>query len=78
MMKTLKRFFLLLLVIELILVGFYCAFQSLCEPSLKSEFLNFCRNYEQRTIETLALIPIYIGALVLLYSKPLIKYLKLE
>lgn len=77
-MKTLIRFFCILLAIELILVGFYCGFQSLCDSSIQSKFLNFCRNNEQRTIETLAIIPIYVGILVLLYSKPLIKYLKLK
>jgi len=65
-MKTLKRFFLLLLVIELILVGFYCAFQSLCEPSLSNdEFFTTCRNEAQNTIEILAIIPLYIGTLIL-------------
>lgn len=77
-MKTLKRFFLLLLAIELILVGFYCAFQPQCEPCLPNEFCLPCQSKTQITIQTLALIPIYIGALIFLYRKPLIKYLKLK
>lgn len=77
-MKTLKRFFLFLLAIELILIGFYCVFQTQCKPSPSDDFFQFCRNSPQRTIEVLALIPMYIGILVLIYSKPLIKHLKLR